>query len=86
MRRALQGPVVPHGTRCTGYGLLVGPWQYQSGNDGWVLYPVYHPPGTPPGTPTLYYPSARTTPVRPSSSPTRTLARTKEILGVNNAL
>ena len=47
------GPGVPQGHGAQGYGLLVGPWQYQSAvwETGWVV-PRYstHPARTQPGT------------------------------------
>ena len=64
---------------------LVGPWQYQStgwGSTGWVLpLPSTHPVPTHPVYPSRY-PPARTRYPCTSTTPTRTLASTKEILGV----
>ena len=72
-------------------GLVVGPWQYQCSGPaaGWAstryttlpVLPSSHYPG--------YYPPHRTLPrtslACTETAPTRTLGRSKEILGVDNA-
>ena len=76
----------------TGLMALVGPWQYQSEANGWVVPLPWHPPGIPPSQ----YPTCRTPRGRRHGARYRqygdhghahmtVLRRSKEILGVNNA-
>ena len=91
--RGPEGPWSAAAGADTGLRLMVGPWQYQygyTGRGGWVVPTRYTPPRYPPTAPTpgTHLPdTARTTRDGTSTPPqTRVLDRTKEILGVNNAL